>query len=124
MNAAMILSGFIRTVTTRPHRCGPLHHRARPATLHRVHPDRIDPDRQLRRHRHVPARHPGLARFGTYLILGSPLTILSVVLYLSSFDEATTAAGRGMAGLLSRILVVEIHAWFVAMGWLAFRQVR
>lgn len=68
--------------------------------------------------RGIPAWRP----FGTYLILGSPLTLLSTVAYLISFDEATTASGQGMAGLLSRILVIEIHAWFVAMGWLAYRQ--
>jgi len=31
------------------------------------------------------------------------------------------AAGVGVAGLTERILVIEVQAWYVAMGWLAFR---
>jgi len=27
-----------------------------------------------------------------------------------------------VAGLTERILAVEVQAWFVAMGWLAFRR--
>jgi hypothetical protein len=54
-------------------------------------------------------RVPGFRRFGSWLLLGSPLT---------------TVAGTqtGVAGLTERILVVELHAWFVVMGWLAFRR--
>jgi len=27
----------------------------------------------------------------------------------------------GVAGLTERILVIELEAWYVALGWLAFR---
>lgn len=68
---------------------------------------------------------PAWRRLGTYLmILGSPLTLLAAVMYLVSFDEAATASGEGMAGLLSRILAVAVHGWFAAVGWRAFRQTR
>jgi hypothetical protein len=30
--------------------------------------------------------------------------------------------GVGVAGLTQRMLGVEVHAWFVAVGWLAFRH--
>jgi protein-disulfide isomerase len=30
--------------------------------------------------------------------------------------------GLGVAGLTQRLLTVEVLAWFVAMGWLAFRR--
>jgi hypothetical membrane protein len=65
---------------------------------------------------------PRWRRFGNWLLLASPLTLVLVILFFSTFDQATTAAGHGVAGLTQRVLVVEIHAWFVAMGWLAFRR--
>jgi len=65
---------------------------------------------------------PRWRRFGTWLLLGSPLTLLLVVLFFLTFDQATTAAGHGVAGLTQRILALEVLAWFAAMGWLAFRR--
>src|SRR3712207_3908 len=63
---------------------------------------------------------PGWRRFGTWLVLGSPLTLVLVVLFFLTFDPAAAGAGVGVAGLTQRILAVEVHVWFVAMGWLAF----
>jgi hypothetical protein len=65
---------------------------------------------------------PPWRRFGTWLLLGSPLTLLLVVLFFLTFDQTTIVAGDGVAGLTQRILAVEVLAWFVAMGWLAFRR--
>ncbi|MCI0576551.1 MAG: DUF998 domain-containing protein [Chloroflexi bacterium] len=65
---------------------------------------------------------PRWRRFGNWLLLGSPLTLVLLVLSFATFDQATAAAGLGVAGLTQRVLVVEVHAWFVAMGWLAFRH--
>ena len=67
---------------------------------------------------------PGWRRFGTWLRLGSPLTLALLVLSQITFDQATIEAGRGVAGLTSRLLAVEVLAWFAAMGWLAFRNDR
>jgi hypothetical membrane protein len=63
---------------------------------------------------------PRWRRFGTWLLVGSPLTLLLVVLFFLTFDQAAIVAGDGVAGLTQRILAVEVLAWFVAMGWLAF----
>jgi hypothetical protein len=65
---------------------------------------------------------PRWRRFGTWLLVGSPLTLVLVVLFFLTFDQATIVAGHGVAGLTQRILAVEVLAWFVAMGWLAFRR--
>ncbi len=65
---------------------------------------------------------PGWRRFGTWLLLGSPLTLVLVVLFFLTFDPAAAGAGQGVAGLTQRILALEVLAWFVAMGWLAFRR--
>jgi hypothetical protein len=65
---------------------------------------------------------PRWRRFGTWLLLGSPLTLLLVVLFFLTFDQVTIVAGHGVAGLTQRILALEVLAWFAAMGWLAFRR--
>jgi hypothetical protein len=65
---------------------------------------------------------PRWRRFGTWLLLGSPLTLLLVVGYFMTFQPTADGAEHGVAGLVQRIGVIEVHAWFVAMGWLAFRR--
>jgi amino acid permease len=66
---------------------------------------------------------PRWRRFGTWLLLlGSPLTLVLVILFFLTFDQAAIVAGDGVAGLTQRILVLEVLAWFAAMGWLAFRR--
>jgi hypothetical protein len=65
---------------------------------------------------------PDWRRFGTWLMIGSPLTLLLFVLYAMSFNQAGVAAGEGVAGLTERIMMLEVSAWYVAMGWKAFRR--
>src|SRR5688572_9603858 len=65
---------------------------------------------------------PRWRQFGTWMLLGSPLTLLLLVLFFLTFQYDTMAAGVGVAGLTERILVIEVQAWYVAMGWLAFRS--
>jgi hypothetical protein len=66
-------------------------------------------------------RHiPHWRRFGTWLLLASLLVLL--VLSLTTFNQEAVVAGRGVAGLVQRILLVELMAWFVIMGWLASRR--
>ncbi len=67
-------------------------------------------------------RMPRWRRFGTLLIIGSPLTLVLLVLTLATFSIAAVAAGQGVAGLTERILVLEISAWISALSWLAFQQ--
>jgi hypothetical protein len=65
---------------------------------------------------------PAWRRFGNWLLLGSPLTLLLLVLFFLTFDPAASGANHGVSGLVQRVLAVEVQAWFVAMGWLAFRR--
>lgn len=65
---------------------------------------------------------PRWRRFGTWLLLGSPLTLVLIVLFFLTFQYDKMAAGIGVAGLTERILVLEVYAWFIAMGWLAFQR--
>ena len=61
-------------------------------------------------------------RFGNWLLLGSPLTLLLLVLFFVTFNPTASGANQGVSGLVQRILAVEVLAWFVAMGCLAFRH--
>src|SRR6266566_5038358 len=61
-------------------------------------------------------------RFGTSLLLGSPLTLALVVLYFLTFSPTVAGIQTGVAGLTERLLAVEVHAWLVALGALAFRR--
>jgi Protein of unknown function (DUF998) len=67
-------------------------------------------------------RIPRWRRFANQLLLGGPLTLALLVLYFATFSPTAAGAQTGVAGLTERILIVEVLAWFVAMGWLAFRR--
>jgi hypothetical protein len=69
-------------------------------------------------------RIPRWRRFGSWLLLGSPLTLALLVLYFMTFSPTAAGARTGVAGLTERILVIEVYAWFVAMGWKSFQQSR
>jgi hypothetical membrane protein len=77
----------------------------------------------------------GLAMAGVYTLQSSvalhtvaagllfcvPVVAFLVTLYGSTFDVAAIAAGHGIAGLTERVLLVEIHAVYVALGISALR---
>lgn len=67
---------------------------------------------------------PGWHALGNGLLVAAPLTLVLFVAYTMSFDQAAVAAGHGVGGLTQRVLFVELLAWFVAMGWLAYRGPR
>ncbi len=60
-------------------------------------------------------------RFGTWLLLGSPLTLALLILYFLTFSPTVAGIRTGVAGLTERILGIEVQAWFVIMGLLVFR---
>lgn len=66
-------------------------------------------------------RVPGWERFGTRLLAGSPITLALLVAFFLTFQPTADGAEHGIAGLVQRIGVVEVFAWFVTMGWMAFR---
>lgn len=60
--------------------------------------------------------------FGTALIAAGPLTAALTILYFATFTPTVEGIQSGVAGLTERILVVELQAWYVALGALALRQ--
>ena len=65
---------------------------------------------------------PGWRRFGSWLLLGSPLTLGLLIAFFMTFQPTADGAEHGIAGLVQRAGVIEVLAWFVAMGWLAYRR--
>ncbi len=63
----------------------------------------------------------GLALRRTWLIVASPLTLVLTIVTGATFDIPMVEAGRGIAGLTERIAVLEIHAVYIALAWLAIR---
>jgi hypothetical protein len=72
----------------------------------------------------VLRRVPSWRAFGSWLIAAGPLTLALAVLYFATFTPTIEGIQHGVAGLTERILVVELQAWYVALGWLAFRRGR
>jgi Protein of unknown function (DUF998) len=67
-------------------------------------------------------RTPGLRRLGNALIAAGPLTLGLTVLYFATFTPTVAGIETGIAGLTERALILEIQAWYVAMGWVAFKK--
>ena len=56
------------------------------------------------------------------MIAAGPLTLALVVLYFLAFTPTIQGIQTGVAGLTERIAVLEIGAWYVALGWIAFSK--
>ncbi len=67
-------------------------------------------------------RVPGWRGFGSWLIVAGPATLALTVLYFATFTPTIEGIQHGVAGLTERILVLELQAWYVAIGWLVFRR--
>jgi hypothetical protein len=65
-------------------------------------------------------RIPRWRRVGTWLLVAGPLTLVLAVVYFATFDPMAAGEGVGVGGLTQRILVVELLAWYVLLGWLVF----
>lgn len=63
-------------------------------------------------------------RFGTFMILGGPLSLALLIGFTTSvpLSVLSSGAGAGSLGLWQRALAIEVFAWYAAMGWLAFSR--
>lgn len=64
---------------------------------------------------------PQWRRLGTWLLLGSPLTLILLIGFFATFTPTADGAEHGIAGLVERVLVTQLLAWFAIMGWRASR---
>ena len=67
-------------------------------------------------------RAPSWRRFGTWMLLGGPLTIALTAGFMESVPLSAMATGGGTFGLWQRALFLEIQAWYVAIGWMALGE--
>jgi hypothetical protein len=67
-------------------------------------------------------RVAGWRRLGSWLIVAGPVTLALTALYFVTFTPTIEGVQHGVAGLTERMLVIELQAWYVAMGWLAFSR--
>jgi Protein of unknown function (DUF998) len=65
-------------------------------------------------------RVTGWRRIGSWLIAGGPVTLAFTVLFFATFSPTAKGAETGIAGLTERLLVIELMAWYAALGWHAF----
>jgi Protein of unknown function (DUF998) len=67
-------------------------------------------------------RVPSWREFGSWLIVAGPVTLALTALYFLTFTPTIEGIQHGVAGLTERILVLELQAWYMAIGWIAFRR--
>jgi hypothetical membrane protein len=69
-------------------------------------------------------RIPGWRRFSTALLVAVPVTVAMLAWFFLSYDQAAITVGQGISGIPERLLLIEVQAWFVALGWLGYRRAR
>lgn len=69
-------------------------------------------------------RVPGWRRFSTALLIAVPMTAAMLAWFFLSYDQAAITVGQGISGIPERLLLIELQAWFVALGWLGYRRAR
>ena len=69
-------------------------------------------------------RVPDWRRFSTALLIAVPVTAAMLAWFFLSYDQAAITVGQGMSGVPERLLLIELQAWFVALGWLGYRHAR
>jgi ubiquinone/menaquinone biosynthesis C-methylase UbiE/hypothetical membrane protein len=67
-------------------------------------------------------RCPRWRRLGNRLLIGAAVTLVLVVVFFATFRVEAVLAGRGVAGLIERLLVVEIHAWYIVLTLATTRE--
>lgn len=65
--------------------------------------------------RKIPRWH----HFSSWLILGSPMTLILIVLFFLTFVPTPQGQEVGVGGLVERILVTEIFLGYAMLGWIA-----
>jgi hypothetical protein len=55
-------------------------------------------------------------------VAAGPLTLALTVLYFMTFTPTVEGIQHGVAGLTERLLVLELDAWYVAIGWLVISK--
>jgi hypothetical protein len=52
------------------------------------------------------------------------VTAAMLAWFFLSYDQTAITVGQGISGIPERLLLIELQAWFVALGWLGYRHAR
>ncbi len=69
-------------------------------------------------------RVPDWRRFSTALLIAVPVTAAMLAWFFLSYDQTAITVGQGISGIPERLLLIELQAWFIALGWLGYRHAR
>jgi hypothetical protein len=70
----------------------------------------------------APRRNPSWRRTGNGLLLASLLTFILAQIFVQVGAPGAPLADTGLGGLAERIVVLNVQAWFAALGWWAHRH--
>lgn len=70
----------------------------------------------------VLRRIPGWRGTGTVSLGAAALTFVLIIVMFAGFAPGTPLGAAGLAGLLERLVVVEILATYAVLAWRAFRE--
>lgn len=59
-------------------------------------------------------------RWGNALLIASLLTVVLIAVMFWVFTPGTSLAPLKLGGLMERVVLIEIEAWYVALGWRLF----
>lgn len=62
--------------------------------------------------------------WGTYSLIASVTTLVLVAVTFWVFAPGTPVSSARLGGLMERVLLIEILAWYAAFGWRLFREGR
>lgn len=83
---------------------------------------RRDPGAELPGRRSLALPCPALAALWQLAAFGQSADIYASGPLLRDLQSGDTWGWARSGSLVQRVLIVEVHAWFVALGWLAFSR--
>jgi uncharacterized membrane protein (DUF485 family) len=69
-------------------------------------------------------RNGNYKKTGNVLLIGSPVTLVITISCLMVFDYELIAAGGGIAGIISRLLALEVCSMYFLIGLFGMRQAK
>ncbi len=70
----------------------------------------------------VLRRSPYWRRIGNWLLLASLLTLVLVFVFFQFAPANAPFVSAGLGGLAERAMTIQMHIWYVILGWMAFRR--
>jgi hypothetical protein len=67
----------------------------------------------------------GWKKYGMILIIGGPLTLLLTTIFMFlTYDLELIASGKGIGGIPSRLLTIEVCFYYFTIGWYGLKKLK